>query len=98
VYALGVVLYELLQPFMNWLAFPQAAAKARPLFYASQLKKHTDRLSDALLRSIAFDQMHATRMQRLWQQHWSKCTHLLLGDSYPRKIPDEVAAVAGGLN
>ena len=99
VYAVGVVLYELLQRPLELPTFPNAQPGARPALYRSELKKREDVLAKVLLRCMAHkpDERYPTDAATLAEELQAIYTEVI-GQVYPRRMPDESRVLSDGLN
>lgn len=98
VYALGVLLYELLGRFINLQAFPQASAGARPAFYAKELKNRGDTLSKILKRSMEYSPKERYQNAALLGEALTEAYETIVSVVYSRQVPRDVQIRAGGLN
>ncbi|MFN8489554.1 MAG: protein kinase [Caldilineaceae bacterium] len=99
VYALGVVLYELLQQSLGLPKCPDTfLPRARPSFYKTKLKSRSDRLSQVLLRSIASEPEERYADAATLAEDLTRAYKDLTGVAYLREKPDTVRVLADGLN
>jgi WD40 repeat protein/serine/threonine protein kinase len=98
VYALGIVLYELLQRSLGLPDCSQADPKARPFIYHREIAKQGNSIAQVLWCSLSFEPDKRYQDALQLAEALIECYETVVGEAYTRKTPDEIQIRASGLN